>query len=346
MASILRTKASTWRAQIESRGSREYRTFPTRKAAVSWARERELHLENQTEVRPFRAPSVLLAAVIERYRFSELPNKRNRSYPYTLKILSQRLGHVDLHSLSSSEIADHRNERLQTCSPATVVKELNLLRSLLDFAKSDMSIALAENVARQVKNPKVRNERSRLFLPGEEKFLLDNCRNSDLQDAIGLAVETAMRLGELLQLEFGDIDWASRVALVRHQPQAGRHTKTDEGREVPLSSTAIQILEKRRNTTSPRVFGVWTSGDSFEKCWRRGLARCQHRYAVELAKGRSPTRGFLADLRFHDMRHVATSRLAKTFHVLALARITGHRNLKSLARYYHASGAELAKLLH
>ena len=47
-------------------------------------------------------------------------------------------------------------------------------------------------------------------------------------------------------------------------------------------------------------------------------------------------------ITFHDTRHLAITRLSKRLDVLALARMTGHRDLKQLQRYYNESAEELA----
>ncbi|MCO1344512.1 IS481 family transposase [Burkholderia multivorans] len=61
--------------------------------------------------------------------------------------------------------------------------------------------------------------------------------------------------------------------------------------------------------------------------------------------GRTPDAKYLIDLRFHDLRHEATSRLASIFPMHELAKITGHRDPRMLMRYYHPSAEDLAKRL-
>ena len=50
-------------------------------------------------------------------------------------------------------------------------------------------------------------------------------------------------------------------------------------------------------------------------------------------------------LRFHDLRHTAVTRLAKKLDVMALARMIGHTNLKTLLIYYNPSADDLADRL-
>ena len=51
------------------------------------------------------------------------------------------------------------------------------------------------------------------------------------------------------------------------------------------------------------------------------------------------------NLKFHDSRHEATTRLAQRLMVLDLARVTGHRDIRQLMTYYNKNARELADLL-
>jgi len=50
----------------------------------------------------------------------------------------------------------------------------------------------------------------------------------------------------------------------------------------------------------------------------------------------------IENLHFHDTRHEATTRLARKLDVLDLARMTGHRDPRSLMVYYNATASEVA----
>lgn len=56
-------------------------------------------------------------------------------------------------------------------------------------------------------------------------------------------------------------------------------------------------------------------------------------------------RAEIVGLTFHDLRHEATTRLARKLDVLDLSRMTGHRDLKSLRRYYNPAAEEIADRL-
>jgi integrase len=74
--------------------------------------------------------------------------------------------------------------------------------------------------------------------------------------------------------------------------------------------------------------------------------RARKRYVEERgACNKEPDEGYLVDLNFHDLRHEATSRLAKKFGLHELMKITGHSDAKMLMRYYHPDATEFAKRL-
>jgi integrase len=132
------------------------------------------------------------------------------------------------------------------------------------------------------------------------------------------ACETGMRLGELTKLRWEDVNPEERWVYVLP-------SKNGDDRNGLLTVRAVELLAGLPRNLE-RVFptNVGSVGTEF----RRALK--------ELG---------LSDLHFHDSRHEATSRLAKWLSVLELARVVGHRDLKSLMTYYNPTPAELAAKL-
>jgi integrase len=78
----------------------------------------------------------------------------------------------------------------------------------------------------------------------------------------------------------------------------------------------------------------------------RAVGRARKLYLDECkTAGQRPDGSFLTDLRFHDLRHEATSRLASIFPMHELTKITGHKDPRMLMRYYHPRAENLAKRL-
>ena len=130
-----------------------------------------------------------------------------------------------------------------------------------------------------------------------------------------LAIETAMRLGELIEVEWENIDLKKRTA---HLPD----TKMCLPRDVPLSTRAIKVLRTRpRNIKSPKVFYEWNRNSHLGKAWR---------HAVKSAG--------IEGLRFHDLRHTFASRLVQRgIDLITIKDLLGHSSVRVTERYTHSN---------
>lgn len=149
-----------------------------------------------------------------------------------------------------------------------------------------------------------------------------------------------MRQGELLTLQWKHVDLEARTV---HLPR----TKNGESRTVPLSRAAVSIFASLGQEVSAmremegKVFGL--TADALKKAWSRALRRARATYEEECLRNGSRPDQRLTNLRFHDLRHEAASRLAnKLPNLIELAAVTGHKDLRMLKRYYHPKASELA----
>jgi len=168
----------------------------------------------------------------------------------------------------------------------------------------------------------VKNERLRALSSKEEARLLDELdqqgrdwhgrlepggvRNPWVRPMVQVALETAMRRGELLALEWKNVDLQRKVATLSD-------TKNGDRREIPLSPGAVKLLQELPRSIHGRVFP--TSAAAVKKAFERAVARAG-----------------LEDFVFHDLRRAGATRLAKILPVMDLARTTGHRQLNVLYR--------------
>jgi len=140
---------------------------------------------------------------------------------------------------------------------------------------------------------------------------------------VKLALETGMRMSEIIGLDWLQVDLKKRTIRLLE----GK-TKNGEGRAVPLSKRAIEVFEGR---PGPRVGPVFV-GVTQPAC-TRAFMRAADRAGVE-------------NFHFHDLRHEATSRLfEKGLNVMEAASITGHKDLRMLQRYTHLDASKLAEKL-
>lgn len=146
-----------------------------------------------------------------------------------------------------------------------------------------------------------------------------------------LALETAMRMREMYTLTRNQVDLDRRTVFLDK-------TKNGSKRQVPLSSVALKFLGAYVEDREGRIF-PWWDGDA--KQLKKTTSRLSRQFdRIFNAAG-------CEDLNFHDLRHEATSRLFErtTLGELEISKITGHKSVRSLARYANLRGSNLAARL-
>jgi integrase len=313
-----------WQVKIRRQGFPALsKTFDRKADAESWARDQEGMMDRGAFVDRRPAEEMTLGDAVDHYLKSVAPAHKGH------EIEKARLGrfkreHADLcayslANLRTHHVEDYRDQRLEQIAPGSLCREINLLHAVLESVRR--RVGLIDNPVSHVRRPQVNDERSRRLSADEEAALLaalDKTRNPWLKPLVIVALETAMRRGELLSLRWQHVDLAARTA---HLP----NTKNGRGRTVPLPTRAAATLEALPRDIGGAVFPL--SLDSFKHAWTRTVARAK-----------------LEDFHFHDLRHEATTRLAERgWNVLELAAVTGHSDLQMLKRYTNLRASDLAK---
>lgn len=241
------------------------------------------------------------------------------------------LGNMVTRQVTSVDIATYRDQRLEEINPrtkrklsaSTVRLEMSLLSNFFDIGRIEWGICDANPVA-NVRKPKCPPGRDRRLTPREERLILRYCHghtNPDLYSIVALALETAMRQGEILNLHWEHINLKSRIA---HLPETKNGTK----RDVPLSVKARDALIRLGVKSKGKVFGYTAEG--LKSTWRFMLKKLG-----------------IQDLHFHDLRHEAISRLFElgSLDMMEVAAISGHKSLAMLKRYTHLKAQRLVRKL-
>ena len=173
--------------------------------------------------------------------------------------------------------------------------------------------------------PKVGRGRDRRLEAGEEEKLLT--ASNELKRIIIIALETGMRRGEILNIKRSHIDFA-------HQTLFIPLTKTDTPRTIPLSSRAIEAFREQLRGSQNVIPIEETALFSYKPdSVTRAFIRLCRKHGLE-------------NLRFHDLRHEATSRFfEKGLNPVEVATITGHKDTRMLMRYTHLRAEDLVKRL-
>ncbi len=217
-----------------------------------------------------------------------------------------------------------KDKTVKPVSDSTARRYANLVRHIFEVAKKDWN-KIDKNpfeLLSQNDLPKDGKSRDRRF-KGDEYEKLKKILTDEAGVALILLVETAMRRGELLGLQWENIQFKGENGTAR-----AIDTKNGTDRTVPLSSTAVAALKTLTRGIKGDVFKLTASA-------------LTHRWQAARKEIGAP------DLRIHDLRHEATSRLFedKGLNVVEASSITGHKTLSMLQKYTHLNPDLLAKKL-
>ncbi len=278
------------------------------------------------------ASRTTLRALLERYLEEVVPAHKGADIERTrIRRLLRDEAFVDkkLAALVTEDLQDFITDRLTEVAPATVDRELDLISQTLRYADDVWKIAPVESPFKGLRHPKYFNERDRRLLPSEEAALLDAARadeNAFVEPAIILALETAMRRGELLKLTAADVCFERRCVLARD-------TKNGRNRRVPLTRRAIEVFT-----------ALIAAQDDGTRDEQRPLLALTPNALKKAFFNRVIPKSGVQDFHFHDLRHEAISRLAESgrFQLIELQAISGHRDMRMLQRYTHLCAGNLA----
>ena len=238
-----------------------------------------------------------------------------------LGTLKQHLGPIHLTQLRGSDLARYRDERLKTIKASTLARELSLLRCVFRVAREEWDVEIKDCPLDRFRVADARPARERRLEPGEEARLLRACsqaRTPWLRPAVELALETAMRRGELLNARYEHLQKGLLSIPI---------TKTGIPRTIPLTPRALTVIRALPRSISG--YFLPTSANALRLSWERAKRRAM-----------------LEDLHFHDLRHEAISRFFEMgLSIPEVALISGHKDYRMLARYTHLRAEDLVERL-
>ncbi len=281
-----RNRNGKWQARIQRQGQVPIsKSFNTRQDAERWARQVEAQMDQGKFVSLRLDERTTLGELVTRYMAEVTPLMKSAEADLIRLAALKRnpLCKLSLVALTPARVAEFRDQRLKLVSGGTVIRELAYISSVINHARREWGINI-DNPVRLVRKPPTPQGRSRTVNEAEMLRILDALTPRPtrrvspwMKPLVELAVETAMRRGELLGLRWEHTDFSNRVA---HLPV----TKNGEGRYVPLSSRAVAILEGLPRSLSGYVFPIKPQ-------------------TVAAAFMKATDRVGLGDVRFHDLRH-------------------------------------------
>ena len=217
----------------------------------------------------------------------------------------------------------HTEERPRPRSPASVNRDLACLSKILSMAFDNELVG--SNPMRRVRLLKENGSRERFITADEEVKLFAKLtgRRDHIRSVVTVALNTGMRRGEILDLQWEHVNFIARTILVAR-------SKTGKPRTIPMNDRVFEELKALKQDAGTRdfVFSVSKTGvniDSIKTGWRNACA----------AAG-------LVDLRFHDTRHTFATRLrANGVHEWDIRDLLGHTTTRMTSVYTHQTPANL-----
>ena len=331
MASI-RKHGDKWQARVQRKDQPSIaKSFNNKTDALKWARNVESQLDLGTLAPKQTMPRLM--PMVDRYVKEVTPLKKGKSQECyrANQFRKTKLADMNIDKITGEVVAQYRDERLKQVSANTVRLELAFLSVVFEQCRKEWGLAVS-NPIRQIRMPKPGKPRQRRLEAGEEEALLQACRESGahyLQTFVILAIETGMRFGELAGVDWENLNLEKRTIYLPD-------TKNGSSRTVPLSTRALNAIQTQPRSIDGRLFLA-----------KSGSIRSAFLIALTKAQATQPeSRLFLRDLRFHDLRHEAVTRLfEKGLNPIEVGMVSGHKTLSTLQRYTHLRAADLVTKL-
>jgi hypothetical protein len=298
----LRKYRDGWRVEVQRNGVRLSHAAPTKREAQDWGakKEAELGLSKGTGRKTLESAVTHYLATVSSHK---------KSPEWEARRLAAMLEHFGpltaIGSIDSAAIGRWRDERLETVSGSTVQREANLLRHLFTLAVDEWRW-LDRNPFKGVRLPKESEPRHQVWKWQQIRRVLRHpCsgKTAEVVHAFHVALHTGLRLQEIIT---GKYDPARRVVDLERTKTGGRVS-------VPVARRAVKVLPWEGSVDANEASVL------FSKLTRSLL---------------------IEGLTFHDSRASALTWLSRRMDVMTLARISRHRDLRTLLNTYYRESAE------
>ncbi|MBE9400468.1 site-specific integrase [Acinetobacter albensis] len=324
-------RGDSWRICVNFQNKRHTSTHDTEKEAKEWAARKILELKDASKSSKDEIPQHTYLEAIEYYLKNVTPKKKGARWE-TLRFRklirdNPQLVSKNLLDLKSFDFVKYRDSRIKYVTATTVSREMELLSAVLYCCIRELGWLSASPMT-LVARPKLPPPRNRRAYDHEIAAILEACsykegapvytKSQEVGWSVLFALETAMRMGEITSMTWDNV-YIDKMYV--HLPD----TKNGLTRNIPLSEKAEQLLLQIKGANSPRVLSI--ESDSLSTLFRKYRNRCE-----------------IDDLRFHDLRHEATTRMAQIIQNPAdLSKITGHTDINILVNtYYNPTPTEVA----
>lgn len=304
----------------------------SKSTAQRWAQDRERHL---LQFGP--AESKKEVPTLEEFapRFLDGHVRANRQKPSAIAATASIVKWHLLPALGGRRLDAITNERVQHLklamaqrAPKTVNNSLTVLSTLLKKAVEWGELDKLPCTIKMLANPK-KTMGFHDFEEYERLLTVAQKRGPDAYVAILLGGDAGLRLGEIVALEWRDVDLHARRLTVQRSDWCGHVTvpKGGRSRRLPMTLRLMSALKANRHLRSERVLSL-----------ARGEPTTRDRVIKTIRAAQRVAGLSLAGV--HVLRHTFCSHLAmKGAPARAIQELAGHADLSTTQRYMHLSPA-------
>jgi len=241
----------------------------------------------------------------------------------SINALLKTFGNCQIKDITAHDIDYHINQRKVTLKNSTVNREVACIKHM--FNKAVEWGYLLNNPLKTVKKLKEPPGRIRYLNAEEIERLMVQCADH-IKPIVVMALNTGMRKGEILHLQWGDIDFKNRILHIRQ-------TKNNEHKTIPINDTLLNCLLGLSPQLSNQYVFANPEGNPYTD--------------VKTGFSRAVQRAGITDFRFHDLRHTFASRLVMAGTDLRTVQVLlGHKDIKMTMRYSHLSDTHLREAVN
>ena len=360
-------KDGRWTASIMVNGKRTYLYAPSKSALLSKLREKLYQIEQAKLARisdVFAADRITLkdyaTEVVQTFSYAKVRTNTYAAYMTIINIhLDNRVGRLRLSEVTATDIQELLNEKAKSSKNPDGLSEKSLLhiKRLLSlvYNQAIKNGIMFRNPAIGTTVPKAGQRITRALTEDEQQRLIEFARQSTHPSmfAVIFALFTGCRKGEILGLQWKDVDFENKV--IHIYKQLGRHRKADR---TALVKSEIKLTEPKTKMSVRDIYMFQGFAEEFEAYKQQKLLwKQEHGYEhseedfVFCSKRNKPyePRVFyreyqallqeanLTDITFHTLRHTfATRCIERGMDMLMVSRTLGHTNISlTLNQYSH-----------
>lgn len=311
MASF-RKRNNKWQVRIQRHDYPPIaKSFIELKTAKQWASKVEREMDRGTFISNTKPERLQIC--LQRYQKEILPTKKNPQADWYRinRLCTYPIATKNLSSIRSQDVAQLRDQLIQEQkSPNTIRLYLAILSHLFTIAKTEWGFDQIINPVLKIRRPRLPQSRDTRLTNQEIHLICQQSQSRLLPLLIHVALDTAMRVSEIVNLKIVDCNFSEQMIAVRN-------TKNHHDRHIPMTKKVTKILQHQTRLQGEKLFNITS-------------------HAVSVAFYRACKRAEIPNASFHTLRHEAVSRLfEKGLNPMEVAAISGHQSIQILKQYNH-----------